>query len=51
MIGSFSLLASNTVMLSGFHAYDGKYLIIRSSHEVGSGYTTKIDLRRVIDGY
>ena len=51
MIGNFALLASNTVVLAGFYAYDGKYLITRSSHEVGSGYTTKIELRRVIDGY
>lgn len=51
MVGNFALLASNTVMLAGFHVYDGKYLIMRSSHEIGSGYTTKIELRRVIDGY
>lgn len=51
MVGHFALLASNTVTLAGFHVYDGKYLITRSSHEIGSGYTTKIELRRVIDGY
>ena len=51
MMGDFALLASNTVMLKGFHVYDGKYLIVRSSHEIGSGYTSKIELRRVIDGY
>ena len=52
MIGNFALLASNTVELSGFHKYDGKYLIKQSTHDVGTGgYTTKIELRRVIDGY
>ena len=51
MMGNFSLLASNTVELSGWHIYDGKYLITKSEHEIGNGYTTKIDLRRVIDGY
>ncbi len=51
MVGNFALLASNTVTLAGFHVYDGKYLITRSSHEIGGGYTTKIELRRVIDGY
>ena len=51
MVGKIALLASNTVTLVGFHVYDGKYLITRSSHEIGSGYTTKIELRRVIDGY
>jgi len=52
MVGDFSLLASNTVQLSGWHLYDGKYIITRSSHEASeSGYTTKVELRRVIDGY
>ena len=51
MVGNLALLASNTVTLVGFHVYDGKHLITRSSHEIGSGYTTKIELRRVIDGY
>ena len=52
MIGNFALLASNTVELSGFHKYDGKYLIKQSTHDIGTGgYTTKIELRRVIDGY
>ena len=51
MMGNFALLASNTVELSGFHKYDGKYLIKQSTHDIGSGYTTKIELRRVIDGY
>lgn len=51
MMGNFALLASNTVTLKGFHSFDGKYLITKSSHSVGGGYTTKVDLRRVIDGY
>ena len=51
LIGNIMLLASNTVKLSGWHVYDGKYLITSSTHEIGSGYTTKIELRRVIDGY
>lgn len=51
LMGNFALLASNTVTLTGFHKYDGKYLIKQSTHEIGNGYTTKIELRRVIDGY
>lgn len=51
-VGNFSLLASNTVELHNFHAYDGKYIIVKSTHEISnSGYTTKIDLRRCLDGY
>ena len=50
--GNFALLASNTIELSGFHVYDGKYLITKSTHEIsGSGYTTKIELRRCLDEY
>ena len=51
MMGNFALLASNTVQLHGWHNYDGKYLITRSTHDIGDGYTTKIELRRVINGY
>lgn len=51
MMGNFALLASNTVQLVGFHKYDGKYLIKQSEHSISSGYTTKVELRRVIDGY
>lgn len=51
LVGNFALLASNTVELKGFHRYDGKYLITQSTHGIDNGYTTKIELRRVIDGY
>ena len=51
-VGNFALLASNTVELHNFHVYDGKYIIVKSTHEISSsGYTTKIDLRRCLDGY
>ena len=49
--GSFSFMASNTIELEGFHFYDGKYIITRSSHDIGSGYSTKVELRRCINGY
>lgn len=50
--GNFALMASNTVQLKNFHKYDGKYIIIKSSHDIGSsGYTTKIELRRCLNGY
>lgn len=51
-VGDFALMASNTVELHGFHVYDGKYIIIKSRHEIsGSGYTTKVDLRKCLNGY
>ncbi len=52
MLGSFSLLSGNTVKLERFHAYDGKYMIVRATHDVGTGgYITRMDLRKCLDGY
>ena len=51
MMGNFALLSSNTVMLANFGKFDGKYIIKKATHEIGSGYTTKIDLRKCLDGY
>ena len=46
------LLAGNTVQLEGFGAFDGKYLISQAVHKLdGGGYTTAVQLRRVIGGY
>ena len=50
--GDPSLLAGNTVLLEDFGAFDGKYLITQAVHKVdGGGYTTAVQLRRVIGGY
>lgn len=50
--GNFNLMAANTVQIAGFHFYDGKYIIKKSSHTIDTGgYKTKIELRRCIDGY
>nr|DAS88216.1 MAG TPA: tail protein [Caudoviricetes sp.] len=51
MLGNFVLLSGGTVNLLGFGAFDGKYLITRASHDIGSGYTTNIDVRRCLNGY
>ena len=51
LMGDFDLLAGNTVTLEGFHAFDGKYIITKGAHDIGSGYTMNIDLRRCLDGY
>lgn len=54
MTASFTLpgdpkyLACCTVKLKGFGAWNGKYVISKAKHSVGSsGYTTQIELRRV----
>lgn len=51
MLGNFVLLSGVTVDLLGFGAFDGKYLITRASHDIGSSYTTNIDVRRCLNGY
>lgn len=51
LLGDFDLLAGNMIMLDGFHYFDGKYIITKGIHDIGSGYTMKLDLRRCLDGY
>lgn len=51
VVGDFALLAGNTVSLAGFHSFDGKYIITKSSHNVGGGYTMGLELRRCLDEY
>ena len=39
-------------MLKGWGGYDGKYIIKQAVHKLdGSGYTTQISLRMVLEGY
>lgn len=50
--GNPALVADVTVELKGWGAFDGKYIITQAVHTVGgSGYTTQIKLRRVLEGY
>lgn len=50
--GKPELMAGLTVMLEGWGAWDGKYIIKQSKHTVGkTGYTTQIRLRPVLGGY
>lgn len=49
--GNFSLVASRTVNIVGFGVYDGKYIITKAIHSIGNGYTTRVELRRCLDGY
>lgn len=51
LMGNMALLASMTVSVEGFGKFDGNYLITTAKHDIGSGYTTSIDLRRCLDGY
>lgn len=49
--GCLVLVAGVTIWLSNFGQFDGKYIITQAKHELGSTYTTSIEIRRCIDGY
>jgi len=49
--GDPSLVSGSTVQLSGWGAFDGKYIIQQAVHTVGSAYTTTIKIRQVLEGY
>lgn len=50
--GDPDLIAGVTVLLEGWGPWDGKYIVKQAVHTVDSkGYVTKIQLRRVLEGY
>ena len=51
LLGNPLLLASNTIALNGFGAYDGSYIVTRATHSIGDGFSTDIEIRRCLDGY
>lgn len=51
MPGNPDLLAGLTVQLVDWGMWSGKYIIKKAVHSIGGGYTTQIELRRVLGGY
>jgi phage protein D len=52
LVGDVRLVSGVTVDVAGWGMFDGKYIIATATHAVsGSGYTTPIKLRRVLNGY
>ena len=50
--GNPNLAAGETVRLTGWGGWDGRYIIRQAKHTVSSdGYTTTVSLRRVLEGY
>ena len=50
--GSPELVAGVTVQLEHWGGWSGKYIVKKATHKVdSSGYTTKVELRRVLSGY
>ena len=51
LTGDARLVAGITVQVSGYGAFDGKYIIETATHSVSkSGYKTDLTLRRVLRG-
>lgn len=52
LVGDASLVAGVTVEVEGFGMFDEKYIVETATHNVtGSGYTTQVKLRRILEGY
>lgn len=51
LVGNPNLVSGVCVNVSGFGYFDGKYFITKAVHKVDKGYTTQIELRRVLEGY
>lgn len=50
LVGNVDAVAGVNVTLSGWGMFDGKYVIKRAKHSIGSnGYTTTIDLRLALE--
>jgi len=51
MMGDPRLVTGVNVALEGWGDFDGKYSVDQSSHKVGVGYTTDIEISKVVEGY
>ncbi|MFC4403324.1 phage late control D family protein [Gracilibacillus xinjiangensis] len=51
VIGNIELLGSVCVNLEGFGVFDGKYYVEKATHSIGGGFTTSVELRKVLEGY
>lgn len=49
IVGDVDAVQGITVMVKGFRAFDGKYIIESSQHSLSGGYKTNIDIREVLD--
>ena len=50
-IGNHNFAAGQVIEMKNFGHFDGKYLVTKVSHEITEEYTTKVDIRRCLDGY
>lgn len=51
LLGDILLFAGRTVLIKGFGAFDGKYIITQAVHSQQNGYQTSIQIRKCLEGY
>lgn len=51
VVGNIELLGGACIDLEGFGYFDGKYFIEKATHSIGKGYTTSLEIRKVLEGY
>lgn len=51
VVGNLELLGGVTVNLTGFGAFSGKYFVESATHSIDGGYTTRLEIRKVLEGY
>ena len=51
VVGNTRIMSGVTFVVAGFGIYDGKYIVDTATHTLGSGYTTRIQGHRVLQGY
>jgi len=51
VVGDFIYLAGNCISLEGYGFFDGKYLIEKSTHNIGSGYGVSLEIRKCLSSY
>lgn len=47
--GDTGLVSAITVMVEGFGRFDGKYFVDKAAHSVSGGYTTNLEMHKVIE--
>jgi len=50
LMGNLNLVATQTIIISDLGVFNGKYYIDKISHTLGSGFTTDLDMHKVLEG-
>lgn len=51
IVGDVSIVAGVNIQIENFGVFDGKYAVDKAVHSIGNGYTTSIEIHRVLEGY